>query len=208
MSEEIQNAALVVPRSIMTGIMINGSLGLGMILTVLFRAGDIDAALAQNPAFPILAIFKNATNSTVGAAVLASLLFVLATSATVGLLASSSRVFWAFSRDKGLPGWRTLSKVCGFIMALLGKLLTRYTGQRANSHSGTLCSRNSRHRIRARARQHWLRYGIQRDHLCLDRRSLLVIPSGCRAIAVPSLHWRYCPSQQRPRQPSKRIRQR
>ncbi|KAF9731220.1 hypothetical protein PMIN06_009843 [Paraphaeosphaeria minitans] len=111
MSEEIQNAALVVPRSIMTGIMINGSLGLGMILTVLYRAGDINAALAENPAFPILAIFKHATNSTAGAAVLASLLFCLATSATIGLLASSSRVFWAFSRDKGLPGWRTLSKV-------------------------------------------------------------------------------------------------
>ncbi|KAL1601679.1 hypothetical protein SLS60_006594 [Paraconiothyrium brasiliense] len=106
-TQEIQNAALVVPRSIMTGIMINGSLGFGMVLTVLYRAGDIDAALAENPAYPFMAIFKHATNSTAAAAVMASLIFCLATSATVGLLASSSRVFWAFSRDKGLPGERT-----------------------------------------------------------------------------------------------------
>lgn len=111
MSEEIQNAAVVVPRSIMTGIFINGSLGFAMVLTILFRAGDIDQALAENPAYPFMAIFKHAVNSTSGAAAMASLLTILSTSATVGLLASSSRVIWAFSRDKGLPGWRTLSKV-------------------------------------------------------------------------------------------------
>ncbi|KAF1949616.1 GABA permease-like protein, partial [Byssothecium circinans] len=111
LSEEIQNAAVVVPRSIMTGIMINGTLGFAMVVTVLCRAGDIEAALAENPAYPFMAIFKHAVNSTAGAAAMASLLFVLATSGTVGLLASSSRVFWAFSRDKGLPGWRIWSRV-------------------------------------------------------------------------------------------------
>jgi len=111
MSEEIQNAAVVVPRSIMTGIFINGSLGFAMVLTVLFRAGDIEQALEQNPAYPFMAIFKNAVGSTSGAAAMASLVMVLAISSTVGLLASSSRVFWAFARDKGLPGWRILSQV-------------------------------------------------------------------------------------------------
>ena len=111
MSEEIRNAAILVPRSIMTGILINGSLGFAMILAILFRAGDIDQALAENPAYPFMAIFKHAVNSTSGAAIMVSLMMILAISSTVGLLASSSRVFWAFSRDKGLPGWRILSKV-------------------------------------------------------------------------------------------------
>ena len=126
MSEEIQNAAVVVPRSIMTGILINGSLGFAMVLTILFRAGDIDQALAENPAFPFMAIFKHAVNSTSGAAVMASLLVILSISATVGFLASSSRVFWAFSRDKGLPGWRTLSKVRGRREKPLHLKLTNY----------------------------------------------------------------------------------
>ncbi|KAF2869233.1 amino acid/polyamine transporter I [Massariosphaeria phaeospora] len=111
MCEEIQNAAIVVPRSILTGVMINGSLGFAMVLTILFRAGDIDQAIVENPAYPYMAIFKHAVNSTSGAAAMASLIMVLAMSSNVGLLASSSRVFWAFSRDKGLPGWRTLSKI-------------------------------------------------------------------------------------------------
>jgi len=95
----------------MTGIFINGTLGFAMVLTILFRSGSIDQALEENPAYPIIAIIHHAVKSRSGAAVMVSLLIVLATSANVGLLASSSRVFWAFSRDKGLPGWRTLSKV-------------------------------------------------------------------------------------------------
>ncbi|KAF1976792.1 amino acid transporter [Bimuria novae-zelandiae CBS 107.79] len=111
LSEEIQNATLVVPRAIMTGVMINGSLGFAIILAVLYRAGDIDTALAENPAYPFIAILKHAMNSTTAAAILASLITCMAITSTVGMLASSSRVLWAFSRDKGIPGWRTLSKV-------------------------------------------------------------------------------------------------
>ncbi len=122
MSEEIQNAAVVVPRSIMTGIMINGSLGFAMILTILYRAGDINQALQENPSYPFMAILKHAMNSTAGAAIMSSIVMVLATSSTVGILASSSRVFWAFSRDKGLPGWRSLSKVSISTLAQGNKL--------------------------------------------------------------------------------------
>ncbi|KAH7341188.1 amino acid/polyamine transporter I [Pyrenochaeta sp. MPI-SDFR-AT-0127] len=111
MAEEIQNAPVIVPRAIMTGILINGSLGFGMMLTMLFRSGDIDAALEANPSFPFIAIFHNAVQSVSGAAAMASLVMILSTCCAVGTLASSSRVFWAFSRDRGLPGWRTLSQV-------------------------------------------------------------------------------------------------
>jgi choline transport protein len=111
MAEEIQNAAIVIPRSIMTGICINGSLGFGMLLAILFRAGDLDVALEENPAFPFMAIFYHAVNSRAGAAVMSSIIMVLTVSANVGFAASCSRVCWAFARDKGVPGWRTLSKV-------------------------------------------------------------------------------------------------
>ena len=111
MSEEIQNAALVVPRAIMAGLMINGSLGFAIILTVLFRAGDIEASITENSLYLFIAIFEHAINSTAGAAVMASLIFCLGTSGCVGLLASTSRILWAFSRDRGLPGWRTWTKV-------------------------------------------------------------------------------------------------
>ncbi|KAL6704918.1 hypothetical protein ACN47E_007463 [Coniothyrium glycines] len=111
LSEEIHNAQIVVPRSIMTGIAINGSLGFAMILTVLFRLGDLDAVLEENPAFPFMAVFHRAVQSRSGAAVMASIVMVLTISANVGFSASTSRICWAFARDRGLPGWRTLSKV-------------------------------------------------------------------------------------------------
>ncbi|RMZ66778.1 amino acid polyamine transporter I [Pyrenophora seminiperda CCB06] len=112
LSEEIQNAQIVVPRSIMTGIAINGSLGFGMVLTMLFRMGDdLDAVTAENPAYPFIAIFHRGVQSRTGAAIMTSIVMVLTISANVGFSASTSRICWAFARDRGIPGWRTLSKV-------------------------------------------------------------------------------------------------
>lgn len=95
----------------MTGIAINGSLGFVMVITVLLRLGDMDAVLEENPAFPFMAIFHQAVQSRAGAAVMASIVMVLTVSANVGFSASTSRICWAFARDRGLPGWRQLSKV-------------------------------------------------------------------------------------------------
>ncbi|KJZ76459.1 hypothetical protein HIM_04188 [Hirsutella minnesotensis 3608] len=111
MSEEIRNAAVVVPRSLMTGLCINGVLGWVMIITTLYCVGDIDAALAENPLYPFMAIFRKAVGSTAGAAAMASIVIIAATSATTGSLASASRVYFAFARDRGLPGWKLLRQV-------------------------------------------------------------------------------------------------
>ncbi|KAI0466805.1 amino acid/polyamine transporter I [Xylaria cf. heliscus] len=111
MSEEIRNAPLAIPRSLLTGLMINGSLGFAMIVVTLYYMGDINAALAENPILPFMAIFHHALHSTAAAVVLSSIPVVMAFSAMTGILASTSRVYWAFARDRGLPGWRLLQKV-------------------------------------------------------------------------------------------------
>ncbi|KAI1212024.1 amino acid transporter [Annulohypoxylon truncatum] len=111
MSEEIRNAAVVVPRSLLTGLLVNGTLGFGMLIVTLYCMGDIDKALAENPQYPYMSIFKSATGSTAGAAVMAAIVIVMAFSATTGCLASTSRVYFAFARDRGLPGWRILKRV-------------------------------------------------------------------------------------------------
>ena len=82
-----------------------------MVITVLVRLGDVDAVLAENPAFTFMAIFHQAVQSRAGAAVMASIVMLLTISANVGFSASTSRICWAFARDKGIPGWRQLSKV-------------------------------------------------------------------------------------------------
>ncbi|KAK8010069.1 hypothetical protein PG990_009034 [Apiospora arundinis] len=111
MAEEIKDAPVVVPRSLFAGLMLNGCLGFGMVVACLFSMGDLDAALAENPIYPYMAIFHQAVGSRAGAAAMASLVVVLAFSALTGSMASASRIFWAFSRDRGTPGWRVWRKV-------------------------------------------------------------------------------------------------
>ncbi|CBX99211.1 hypothetical protein IAQ61_000674 [Plenodomus lingam] len=111
LSEEIRNAQVIVPRSLMAGVLINGSMGLVMIIAVLLRMGDLDAVLEESPAFPFVAIFHRAVQSRTGAAVMLSIVVIMVIACGVGLSASVSRVCWAFARDRGLPGWRMLSKV-------------------------------------------------------------------------------------------------
>lgn len=94
----------------MTGIAINGALGFGMVIATLFCMGDIDAALASNPSYPFMAVFQTAVGSVAGAAVMAAVVVVMSFSATTGCLASTSRLYWAFARDRGLPGWRMLMR--------------------------------------------------------------------------------------------------
>lgn len=111
MCEEVKNPSVAVPRSIMASIAINGCMGLAMIIAMLYAATDIDAAIASSTGYPYIEIFYQATNSKGGTAALASLIIFMTLSAIVGVIAATSRMFWAFARDRGLPFWRTLSKV-------------------------------------------------------------------------------------------------
>ena len=111
MSEEIQSAATVVPQSIMFSIVLNGSMGFGMAIALLFCLGDIDAALNTPTGYPFIEIFYQAVQSRTGASIMVSVIIVLALCSTVGTMASASRQLWSFSRDRALPGWRVLQRV-------------------------------------------------------------------------------------------------
>ncbi|OAA54694.1 amino acid/polyamine transporter I [Cordyceps fumosorosea ARSEF 2679] len=111
MCEEVQNPSVAVPRSIMGSLLINGLMGLAMVISMLFAATDIDAAINSKSGYPFIEIFFQATGSKAGTAVMASLIIFMTISAVVGVIATTSRMFWAFARDRALPAWRTLSKV-------------------------------------------------------------------------------------------------
>ena len=111
MSEEIQNAALVVPRSIMTSIFINGALGFSVLVVLLFSLNDVEKALKSPTAYPYMQIFLDSTGSVAGATAMASIIGVIAFSANIAILATASRMCWSFCRDRGLPGWQLLQHV-------------------------------------------------------------------------------------------------
>lgn len=76
-AEEVEGASRVVPYSIVATVLINGSTGLGMFLTILFVMGDpqdvIDAYLGGQ--LPFATIFVNALDSTGAAAALVMSVF-------------------------------------------------------------------------------------------------------------------------------------
>ena len=92
-------------------LLINGVLAFSMLVAVLFCVGDITAALQTPTGYPFIEIFTQATASKAGATAMTSIITVLAFCAIIAALAGSSRMTWSFARDRGLPGWRYLSKV-------------------------------------------------------------------------------------------------
>ncbi len=49
MSEEIDNAAVNVPRAIFTTMILNGATGFAMVLAVLFCIADVDSVVVSSP---------------------------------------------------------------------------------------------------------------------------------------------------------------
>ena len=111
MAEEIKNAAVVVPRAMIFSIAINGIMGFGMLLALLFCLGDPETALSTPTGYPFIAIFLQAVDSVSGALTMSAIITTLATLGTISWVAGASRMTWSFARDRGLPGWRYLSKV-------------------------------------------------------------------------------------------------
>ena len=58
MSEEIENAALNVPRAILTTMILNGATGFAMVLAVLFCLGDPESVLVSLHSIIDLGLFQ------------------------------------------------------------------------------------------------------------------------------------------------------
>ena len=114
MAEEIKNAEVVVPVSMLTTTVLNGALGFAIVIAVLFATTGITAALASPTGvldYPFMQIFYDATGSKAGASVPIAIMIIMDVAGTIAFVATASRLVWAFGRDRGLPGWRPVSKV-------------------------------------------------------------------------------------------------
>ena len=118
MAEEVQNAAMNVPRAMFFTIFINGALGFAAYIFILYCFGNPDKTFTFKYGLPFVEIFYNATQSKAGTTAVISLLI-----ATFAFLASASRQAWAFSRDNGLP------------LSRLFKRISYYSSPRANIES-------------------------------------------------------------------------
>lgn len=111
MSEEIHNASLVIPRSIMATLCLNGFLGLGTLLATLFSLNDVKATIEYPTGYPFMEILVRSTGSIPKAALMAALVITMQWCGNIGIFASASRMCWSFARDHALPGSHYLQNV-------------------------------------------------------------------------------------------------
>jgi choline transport protein len=110
MIEEIPNPRKTGPFVMITCVAIGTFTGFIFLMCLLFVAGDIDAVIASR-AGPLLQILFNATSSRAGAICLLMFPLVCTVFATIAIMTTSSRMAWAFARDRGLPASKFFAKV-------------------------------------------------------------------------------------------------
>ena len=110
MIEEIPNAAVEGPKIMIYCVLIGTFTGFVFLTCLLFVAGDIDTVITS-PAGPLLQILYNATNSYAGAICLLMFNLVCLLFAATAIMTTSSRMTWAFARDRGLPASKFFAKV-------------------------------------------------------------------------------------------------
>lgn len=178
MAEEINNAAIVIPRAIMLSVLINGVLGFGMLIAVLFCVGNIDDALKSPTGYPFIEIFYQATESTAGTVLMCTILLIIGIFGVIGILAAASRQIWSFARDRAVPGWRLWIYVCPFlsmeyVQAELTKLFP--SGFRIHAAPGLRNPPDTVHHLASGTHQHRLQYSTRRYSFHGSVRYLLVV---------------------------------
>lgn len=103
MAEEVENAAVTLPKAILTAMIVNGALGFAMMITVLYCVGDVESVLGTKTGFPFLQIFLNSVKSSAGAIVMGVVVLILTWACSLGITTTASRMTWSFARDKGTP---------------------------------------------------------------------------------------------------------
>jgi choline transport protein len=103
MAEEIEDAGLIVPKSMVWTFLLNVPFTFGLLITYLFCIGNIDDAIASPTGFPFMYVFQNATGSVGGATGMTIVVLLLLIMITISSMASTSRQTFAFARDNGLP---------------------------------------------------------------------------------------------------------
>jgi amino acid transporter len=103
LSEELKDAAWVLPRSMVVTAIVNYVLGFVMTITIMSTLSDIDSILSTTTGQPYVQALLNATRSRVGTSILTAVVPVMILFAAVNLVTTSSRQLFAFARDKGFP---------------------------------------------------------------------------------------------------------
>ena len=100
MTEETTRPNVNIPRAMIGSIFINGISGFVLILTILYSITDIKAVLENTTGYPIVEVFFQATRNRHAATAMMCAIIVMLCLTLLAVLASVSRLTWAFTRDR------------------------------------------------------------------------------------------------------------
>ena len=106
MSEKIARPRIIVPWNIPLSVLINGTLGLGMAIAIMYCFGNIQATLTSSTGYPFIEIFIEAVGNPAKATAMTAFIVLLVILCAASVMATTSRMTWSFARDRGLPGSR------------------------------------------------------------------------------------------------------
>ena len=90
---------------------INGVLAFAFLIGLLFGVPDITGALNSSTKSPIVGIMYRTFQSKTAATAIVGLFIAVYFCVVMGMVASTSRLTWAFARDNGLPFSSTIAYV-------------------------------------------------------------------------------------------------
>ena len=127
LSEELRDAAWVLPRAMVATAIVNYALGFIMTVTIMSTLGDDVPALLTTPlGQPWIQALLNATESKVGTSIMTAVLCLLLLFCSVNQVTTSSRQLFAFARDKGLPFSEFLARVRYFHLSPLASFAAEH----------------------------------------------------------------------------------
>lgn len=100
-AEEIPRPGINIPRAMLLSMLIGFLTSVFFSAAILFSCSDFVAIIEAK--LPIYEAYLQAIRSPVAAAFLSSWIILLFFGATLGLITTSGRIIWAFSRDNGMP---------------------------------------------------------------------------------------------------------
>ncbi|KAF7455485.1 Amino acidpolyamine transporter I [Pyrenophora tritici-repentis] len=111
LAEECKNAAVVVPRALMSTITIGFVTSLIFAISMMYCIKDLQAVLSSTTGVPIFEIWRQSTRSDAAATVFLTILGMMALFALNGCHQTASRLTWSFGRDDAIFGSRWLNKI-------------------------------------------------------------------------------------------------
>ncbi|KAJ5266655.1 choline transport protein [Penicillium angulare] len=105
-AEEVENTAVALPQALILSLIVDGCLGLGMLLVTLYSRGT-----EMNGLWVSTKYFHRVTGSFPGAVAITYICTILVARSTFAVLAAASRQFWSLARDSGMPGWRSWERI-------------------------------------------------------------------------------------------------